>query len=140
MDGAGKLPAPSGAEGTMPQNTNRLRLAELTSTTGAFMAGIGLGTLAGTRLLGWDTPDREAAPSAFGALTSEAAYGHTGWTGTQLWIDPARDLFVVFLTNRSLAATRRHSLTLMRETRAAVADAVVRAVERCGAVAAQARC
>ncbi len=89
---------------------------------------------AGTRLLGWDTPDREAAPSAFGSLTSDAAYGHTGWTGTQVWIDPARDLFVVFLTNRSLAATRRHSLTLMRETRAAVADAVVRAMERCGAV------
>ena len=39
--------------------------------------------------------------------------------------------FVVFLTNRSLAATRRHSLTHMREIRAAVADAVVRASDRC---------
>ena len=87
---------------------------------------------AGTRLLGWDTPDRTTPePSNFGTLTSDAAYGHTGWTGTQVWIDPARDLFVVFLTNRSLAANRRRSLDLMREIRASVADAVVGAVEGC---------
>ncbi len=116
--------------------TGGARFAEAT-TLDSFLAR---DARAGTRLLGWDTPDREAAPSAFGALTSDAAYGHTGWTGTQLWIDPARDLFVVFLTNRGLAATRRHSLTLMRERRAAVADAVVTAVERCGVVASQASC
>ena len=111
--------------------TGGARFAEATTLDLFLEHGAG----SGTRLLGWDTPDREAAPSSFGALTSDASYGHTGWTGTQLWIDPARDLFVVFLTNRSLASTRRHSLTLMRETRAAVADAVVRAVEKCGKVA-----
>jgi CubicO group peptidase (beta-lactamase class C family) len=29
----------------------------------------------------------------------ETAYGHTGFTGTSIWIDPARDLFVILLTN-----------------------------------------
>lgn len=96
---------------------------------------------AGTRLLGWDTPDRTTPePSNFGTLTSDAAYGHTGWTGTQVWIDPARDLFVVFLTNRSLAANRRRSLDLMREIRASVADAVVGAVEGCVERKVQWRC
>jgi CubicO group peptidase (beta-lactamase class C family) len=107
--------------------TGTVRFAEA-STLEVFLAR---DRAAGTRLLGWDTPDRELAPSSFGSLTSDATYGHTGWTGTQLWIDPARDLFVVLLTNRSLAATRRHSLTHMREIRAAVADAVVRASDRC---------
>jgi CubicO group peptidase (beta-lactamase class C family) len=96
---------------------------------------------AGTRLLGWDTPDRTGAePSNFGTLTSDAAYGHTGWTGTQLWVDPARDLFVVFLTNRSLAANKRRSLDLMREIRAGVADAVVGAVEGCAERRVQIQC
>ena len=98
-------------------------------------------SVAGTRLLGWDTPDRTGPdPSNFGTLTSDVAYGHTGWTGTQVWIDPARDLFVVFLTNRSLAANRRRSLDLMREIRASVADAVVGAVERCAPREVQWRC
>ncbi|HUE97447.1 MAG TPA: serine hydrolase domain-containing protein, partial [Longimicrobiaceae bacterium] len=50
------------------------------------------------RALGWDTPaDRSSA----GRFFSSAAYGHTGYTGTSLWIDPERDLFVVLLTNRT---------------------------------------
>ncbi len=38
--------------------------------------------------------------SSCGTLMSPGAIGHTGFTGTSLWIDPANDLYVVILTNR----------------------------------------
>lgn len=50
-----------------------------------------------SRALGWDTP---AEGSSAGSYTSARGFGHTGFTGTSLWIDPERDLFVVILTNR----------------------------------------
>jgi CubicO group peptidase (beta-lactamase class C family) len=82
----------------------------------------------GTRMLGWDTPDRESEePSVFGSLTSDASFGHTGWTGTLMWIDPARDLFLIFLSNRSLAPRHRNSLVAMRTVRAQVSDVAARA-------------
>ncbi len=49
------------------------------------------------RGLGWALNCR---PCSCGDLMSPSAYGHTGFTGTSLWIDPAYDLFVVLLTNR----------------------------------------
>jgi uncharacterized protein YbbC (DUF1343 family) len=52
----------------------------------------------GVRGLGWDK--RSPLSGNRGDLLSEAAYGHGGFTGTALWIDPALDLFVVFLSNR----------------------------------------
>jgi CubicO group peptidase (beta-lactamase class C family) len=61
-------------------------------------------------------------------MLSSAAYGHTGWTGTEMWVDPERDVFVVFLANRSFDSRARHSLRAMAEVRAAVSDAVARAV------------
>jgi len=92
---------------------------------------------AGSRLLGWDTP--EHAPnrlSVFGTLLSDQAYGHTGWTGTKVWIDPARDLFLVFLTNRSFHPKVRGSISELRTIRSQLSDAVVRAVPgACEAVA-----
>ena len=50
-----------------------------------------------SRAPGWDTP---APGSSCGRRCSPASFGHTGFTGTSLWIDPAQDLFVVLLTNR----------------------------------------
>ncbi len=82
----------------------------------------------GRRALGWDRPERRGGePSVFGTLAGEASYGHTGWTGTMLWIDPARDLFLVLLTNRSLDSRVRRSLTAMREVRTEVSDRALRA-------------
>jgi CubicO group peptidase (beta-lactamase class C family) len=85
---------------------------------------------AGSRLLGWDTPDSsyEEPSSVFGRLLSPLAYGHTGWTGTELWIDPARDLFVVFLTNRSFDPRTRNSILALRDIRHLVSEAAARAV------------
>jgi beta-glucosidase-like glycosyl hydrolase/CubicO group peptidase (beta-lactamase class C family) len=52
---------------------------------------------ASSRALGWDTP---SSGSSAGDQFSRGSFGHTGYTGTSLWIDPERDLFVVLLTNR----------------------------------------
>jgi CubicO group peptidase (beta-lactamase class C family) len=50
-----------------------------------------------SRALAWDTM---LPTSSCGTRLSRRAIGHTGFTGTSLWIDPERDLYVVFLTNR----------------------------------------
>ena len=54
---------------------------------------------AGTRALGWDTRSREGYSSA-GRLFGPRSFGHTGFTGTSIWIDPDQQLFVILLTNR----------------------------------------
>jgi CubicO group peptidase (beta-lactamase class C family) len=54
---------------------------------------------AGTRALGWDTPSG-AGSGAAGGKISEMAFGHTGFTGTSLWIDPERGTWAVLLSNR----------------------------------------
>ena len=84
------------------------------------------GSASGTRLLGWDSPDPDVeGGSVFGRMLSRSAYGHTGWTGTQLWVDPEKDLFVILLTNRSLNPRVARSLRDLRLVRAQVADAAV---------------
>jgi len=50
-----------------------------------------------SRALGWDTM---LPTSSCGTLLSSTAIGHTGFTGTSLWIDWERDLYIVLLTNR----------------------------------------
>ncbi|GJL65574.1 MAG: D-alanyl-D-alanine carboxypeptidase [Nitrospirales bacterium] len=47
--------------------------------------------------LGWDTPSQ---PSSSGKYFSSSAFGHLGFTGTSIWIDPEVELEVIFLTNR----------------------------------------
>jgi CubicO group peptidase (beta-lactamase class C family) len=83
----------------------------------------------GPRLLGWDTPEQNLAePSLFGTLISDAAYGHTGFTGTELWIDPTRDLFLVFLTNRTFDPRVPNSMHQLRDVRVELSDAAIRLV------------
>ena len=50
-----------------------------------------------TRALGWDTP---APGSSSGQLLPPSSFGHTGFTGTSLWIDPDHRLAIVLLSNR----------------------------------------
>jgi CubicO group peptidase (beta-lactamase class C family) len=72
-----------------------------------------------SRALGWDTM---LPASSCGRCLSTRAIGHTGFTGTSLWIDPDRDLYVVFLTNR-VHPTRENNA--IQPVRRAVHDAVV---------------
>ena len=75
-----------------------------------------------SRALGWDTM---LPTSSCGALMSPTAIGHTGFTGTSLWIDWERDLYVVLLTNR-VHPTRENNA--IRSVRPRIHDAVVRAM------------
>jgi len=77
------------------------------------------GTVPGSsRGLGWDTM---VPTSSCGHHLSAQAFGHTGFTGTSLWIDPARDLYVVVLTNRVHASDDVEGI---RHLRVALHDAV----------------
>src|SRR3989442_978354 len=77
-----------------------------------------------SRALGWDTPADSGYTSA-GAKLSRRAFGHTGFTGTSLWMDPDRDLFIILLTNR-VHPTR--AKTAILRVRPRVADLVVDAL------------
>lgn len=87
------------------------------------------GANSGSRLLGWDTRERLLGElSVFGDLTSDATYGHTGFTGTLIWVDPSRDLFLIFLTNRTFDPHVADPAKELKAVRAAVSDAAVRLV------------
>jgi CubicO group peptidase (beta-lactamase class C family) len=75
-----------------------------------------------SRALGWDTP---APAASSGRYFSPRSFGHTGFTGTSLWIDPERGVFVVLLMNRvnSRGENERHT-----QLRRDVSDAVQRAI------------
>jgi CubicO group peptidase (beta-lactamase class C family) len=71
-----------------------------------------------SRALGWDTM---LPTSSCGIRMSPQAFGHVGYTGTSLWIDPVRDRYFVLLTNRVFGAGR---LDDMRTVRRAFHDAL----------------
>lgn len=75
-----------------------------------------------SRALGWDTP---SARSSGGDYVSLEAFGHTGYTGTSIWMDPALDLWVVLLTNR-VHPTRENQKHV--PLRRAVHDAAILAI------------
>jgi CubicO group peptidase (beta-lactamase class C family) len=78
---------------------------------------------AGTsRALGWDTP---SAPSQAGRYFSPHTFGHLGYTGTSLWIDPERQLSVTLLTNRTWPDGKSQQI---KQIRPAVHDAIVEAL------------
>jgi CubicO group peptidase (beta-lactamase class C family) len=80
---------------------------------------------AGTsRALGWDTP---SSPSQSGRYFSPRSYGHLGYTGTSVWIDPERQLSVTLLTNRTWPD---RSSQAIKQIRPAFHDAVVEAVDQ----------
>ncbi|HEX6048420.1 MAG TPA: serine hydrolase domain-containing protein [Gemmatimonadaceae bacterium] len=76
------------------------------------------------RALGWETPN---GSNSAGRIMTRPAFGHTGFTGTSIWMDPSRDLFVILLTNR-VNPTRQNSR--IGGVRVALADAVVRVMDR----------
>jgi serine-type D-Ala-D-Ala carboxypeptidase len=71
------------------------------------------------RALGWETPTGQ---NSAGARMSQRAFGHTGFTGTSMWMDPQHDLFVILLSNR-VNPTREN--TRIFEVRRRLADTMV---------------
>jgi CubicO group peptidase (beta-lactamase class C family) len=72
-----------------------------------------------SRALAWDTM---RPTSSCGTRMSQAAFGHTGFTGTSLWLDPATGVYVVLLTNR-VHPTRTNDR--IQQVRPALHDAVM---------------
>jgi CubicO group peptidase (beta-lactamase class C family) len=72
--------------------------------------------------LGWDTP---SPPASSGTHFSAASFGHLGFTGTSLWIDPTRQLSVTLLTNRTWPNRASQAI---RQVRPLVHDAIVEAL------------
>jgi CubicO group peptidase (beta-lactamase class C family) len=75
-----------------------------------------------SRALGWDTPSLNSSAGRYFSLRS---FGHTGFTGTSIWIDPTRDLFVILLTNH-VNPTRNNPRVF--PLRRAIADATQQAI------------
>ncbi len=80
-------------------------------------------TLISKRALGWETA---TGGNSAGKRLSLSSFGHTGFTGTSIWVDPTRDLFVILLTNR-VNPTRENRK--IGGVRTALADAVAGAVD-----------
>ncbi|MBC7844149.1 MAG: beta-lactamase family protein [Gemmatimonadaceae bacterium] len=83
-------------------------------------------TLVSKRALGWETPN---GTNSAGRRFSSRAFGHTGFTGTSIWIDPSRDVFVILLTNR-VNPTRENKK--IGGVRIALADAIAGALDGAG--------
>ena len=76
-----------------------------------------------SRALGWDTM---LPTSSCGTKMSPRAFGHTGFTGTSLWIDPDRGVYVVLLTNRVHPTRANEQINLVRR---ALHDAVIDSID-----------
>jgi len=87
----------------------------------------------GTRTLGWAVPTEGGSSGHF---MGPHTFGHTGFTGTSIWIDPDRQLFVVFLTNR-VNPTRENQK--IAKVRPALHDAVMQSLGLAAASQTQAR-
>jgi beta-N-acetylhexosaminidase len=74
------------------------------------------------RALGWDVP---TANSSSGHYFSNQTYGHNGFTGTSIWIDPQKDLFVILLTNRVYPSAANEKI---KQVRPALHDAILSAL------------
>lgn len=81
-------------------------------------------SLPGSYALGWDTP---TAPSQSGKYFSGRSYGHLGYTGTSLWIDPERQVSVTLLTNRTWP---HRDSDKIKTVRPAVHDAILEALDK----------
>lgn len=78
------------------------------------------------RGLGWDKPDTDNGNTSKAA--SEKTYGHTGFTGTAVWVDPEYDLIFVFLSNRVYPSAENKKL-MKNNIRIRIQDVIYEAIE-----------
>ncbi|MQA31628.1 MAG: serine hydrolase [Luteitalea sp.] len=105
------LLAAARGDATIPQPLTQNQVARVTTRS----------TVPGSsRALGWDTM---LTTSSCGAHLSSAAFGHVGFTGTSLWVDPILDRYFVLLTNRACGTGTKGA---MRVVRRAFHDALAR--------------
>ena len=97
-----------GKRGVLQDETVRASIARRTEVPGS------------SRALGWDTM---LPTSSCGTRMSPRAFGHTGFTGTTLWIDPDAEIYVVLLTNRVHPSPANNAIAAVRP---ALHDAVMK--------------
>lgn len=120
IDGSEKQEATCDTGHTIRPILRRATVAEMTrlqAQDGVIRRGLGFAL--------W-SPDPEASGNPF----SQAAFGHTGFTGTSLWMDPTRDLVVACLTNRVYYGRDGRGITAFR---VALHRAIVQAIDESGA-------
>ena len=76
-----------------------------------------------SRALGWDTP---SSPSQSGKYLSPHSFGHLGYTGTSLWIDPEHQLSITLLTNRTWPDCKNEAI---KQVRPALHDGIIEALK-----------
>jgi CubicO group peptidase (beta-lactamase class C family) len=113
--------------GGVSPDGRRLVRAETIRTFTTRAVYFGPGTEA--RALGWQAVPTGEAVSSAGSRFGPHSVGHTGWTGTSVWIDPDRGLFVVLLTNRAFAPRSREPFTVVKRVRGRLADAAAEAID-----------
>jgi serine-type D-Ala-D-Ala carboxypeptidase len=101
-----------GRQGVLQERTLRTSITRRTDVPGS------------SRALGWDTM---LPTSSCGTRLSPSAFGHVGFTGTSLWIDPDRAIYVVLLTNRVHPTPDNETI---KQVRPALHDAVIEALEK----------
>ena len=116
----------SAGVGAFARDTLRASLGESTyGKTDTIQAFISRTAIPGSsRALGWDTM---LTTSSCGRWMSDNAFGHTGFTGTSLWIDPAHDAYVVLLTNRVNPTRENNRIVAFRP---ALHEAIIRERQR----------
>ena len=77
-----------------------------------------------SRALGWDTP---SAPSQSGRFFGPRSFGHLGYTGTSIWVDPDRRLSITLLTNRTWPDCSNQAI---KQVRPKICDAIIEALNR----------
>ncbi len=90
------------------------------NTIAQFTRAVKVGEM--SRTLGWDVPSEQ---SQSGQYFSARSFGHLGYTGTSIWIDPEKELFVILLTNRVHPSAENEKIKAVRP---AVHDALLEAL------------
>lgn len=111
------------AEGGVPHVSRLLRESILRAETISLFTRRECSPAGTSRALGWDTP---SASSQSGKYFSEPSFGHLGYTGTSLWIDPQRQLSITLLTNRTWPDCSNHAIKQIRPSfHNAVLEAII---------------
>ncbi|HMA41759.1 MAG TPA: serine hydrolase domain-containing protein [Gemmatimonadales bacterium] len=113
--------------GGVTADGRRLVRAETVRAFTTRAAYFGLRTEA--RALGWQAVPTGEQVSSAGSRFGPRSIGHTGWTGTSLWIDPDRGVFVALLTNRAFAPRSREPFTVLKRVRGRLADLAAEAMD-----------
>jgi len=78
------------------------------------------------RGLGWDKPDKNAVYGYISKYATDKSYGHSGYTGTVMWVEPEKDLIIIFLSNR--VHPNDNSRIIKQHTRRKIQDIVYESI------------